>query len=279
MKLKIVVFGICCLLSACGFGKGGRNFQSVDSKKESKPEQRNEVKSASETMFLSNLKSQSYAKLQQEGSGSQYYYLGSFDLTGLPEELKQLPSESEVGSFTIEFEDEIYEEKYSGEVRSVFKKRQEEIKTTVYLLKESDSSNRVVLAVRDDGSIQQIQGSETAVKVQSSPRDYCYRFHLFPKQIVDTTSVSEQDVLCDAQGMCNVLFNIIRGGRGFSYASAELHSYNMAADPWELPRKCLDYQTYYSVTETKMNRSVPKIAIVELKEDLVKSVKKMSFEL
>ena len=260
MKSRIIILGICVLLSACGLGKRSENPSAID-------------ENASENIFITNLKTQNYGKIQQIKSGNRFYFLGKFDASSLPSAIRGLPTESEIGTLSLEFEDEIYTDKYDGEVRSVFIKREQEIKATVYVIKDNDSPNQITFAIKDDDLAKQVRVHEESLTVKSSPKEYCYRTHFYIKQLVDKIAVLDQDALCNPSGICAISVRM-----DWPSSRDVPGTYNLNERPVQVVNSCLDTQTYYSVTETRINRSIPKVAVVNLNSSFL-NTKMIHFDL
>ena len=194
------------------------------------------------------------------------------DASSVPTEIRGLPSESEIGTLSVEFEDEIYAEKYDDEVKPVFKTRQQEIKTTVYLIKESGSPAQVSFVIKDDEFGSQVSVRETPITVASSPVAYCSRARFYLKQLKDGEAILEREADCYPSGLCNVAFRI---DSPISHDEYHVYPYRGA----EESPACLEFQLNYTVHKTEVNRFVPKVATVVLDAEISKMVKTIKFDL
>ncbi len=260
MKSKIVILGICTLMSACGAGSKRGGMQSTQ-------------ENVSGSLYLKNLSPQTYGKVQQLKSGNQYRFLGTFELSSLPESMRGLSGESEIGTLSVEFEDEKYLDKYSSEVIPVFRKRQQEVKTTVFLLRSDSLSNQFSLAIKNDGNENVLNVQEESVAVKSSPKKYCKQTHFFTKILADGMTVNDQTKTCNPLGFCTVE---IYNGYFKKFDSVE---YNLNTHAGLFPNKCDGYEDDYSVTENKLNRSTPMMATIRINGELVKLSTKLIFDL
>lgn len=259
MKTKVVIFVLCNLLAACGMGK--RDGEKVK-------------ENVTGIVQLTNHKASQYQKIQSFQSDNQYLVLGTVDMASVPEVIRSLPSESEIGTLTVEFEDEIYASKYEGEVRPVFKKRQQEIKTTVLMVKEKTNPSQLYFVVKNNESANELRVREVPLTVYSSPREYCYRSRFFIKQLVDKIAVLDQVAICNPAGICNILFR-------YDWPSSHdvPGTYNLNARPVQVANQCLETQIYHEVEETKVNRSMPRVATIKVSEEISKTELKLTFDL
>ncbi len=184
MKTKIVILGVCALLSGCGGSKRGEG-------------------NVHGSINLSNLKVHSYSKAILNVAGEEYYSLGSFDVSELPDEIKKLPPGSEIGTLAVEYQDEVYALEYTGEIKPTVSNRTEETMATVYILKESGSTQMLTLAVKKNENLKLSEISET-VSVKHSPKPYCAKARFFLHQVADKVAVLDQLAGCYPNHLCDV---------------------------------------------------------------------------
>lgn len=268
MKTKVIVFGLCALMSACGLNKRGTEAVRETTKAEESTQA-----PITGTLLLSNQNLNQSKKIQSFQSGSEYLILGTFDPADVPVAISALPSETEIGTLTVEFDEETYSSRYEDDVRPVLKKQQREIKTTVLILKEKFNPEQIHFVIKNDEAAKSVRASEEAITVHSSPKEYCYRARFFIKQIVDKVAILDQIVTCNASGICAI---------SVRYDSPRTQdvaaTYDMNANPQRLPIQCLEMQTHYSMEQEQMNRSIPTAATVTVFEKISKELK-LVFEL
>lgn len=262
MKTKVVIFGICALLSACGVGKRGGNLGEMVKNR------------ATGTVPLKNQKASNYQKIQSFQADTQYLVLGSTEINSVPEEISSLPSESEIGTLTVEFEDEIYSAQYDGEVKPVYKKRQQQIKPTVFIIKDSSNPGQIYFVLKNNELAKEMMVKEMPITVRSAPTEYCYKVHFFIKQLVDKVAVLDQDAYCNAAGICAISVRV---------DTPSPHdvpgTYNLHERPIRVGHSCLETQIYYAVEEVKVNRSIPKVATILVSESISKEGLKLTLNL
>jgi hypothetical protein len=174
-------------------------------------EEQTSIESQNSIELENELQNDESMKLQSTPIGNTYYFFGATKISNLPQEFKSLPSGTEIGTVSVQYENSIFHEQYLDKVLPEVNFETYRTNESVFLIKNKSNQEAYFAVSNQNGKLFETQ--TTSVQVQSKPRKYCSKLSIQFKYLSHDTDVYVKDQVANCYSSNECIYRLHQNNR------------------------------------------------------------------